>query len=426
MTEEFLHFLWKNQLFSEGTLFTALGERIKVLDAGEKNKDSGPDFFNAKIEIDDLLWVGNVEIHKKSSDWIRHKHHLDPAYDNVILHVVAENDRIITGSNGRNIPVFEMDADEKYQQIYQEMMKSNQWVPCQKELYKLDPFRIKFWLGKVLVERLKEKTQQFNTLLKQNNNNWEESFYQGMAKSFGFKVNGQQFEQLARTLPLKYLLQHKNQSFQIEALLFGQAGLLNSELFGDAYFLGLKKEYEFFSKKFNLRPMEGHAWKFMRMRPVNFPTIRIAQFAGLIHHSPGNLFSRCMEAKNLKHLMEIFDFQVSSYWQNHYRFNKESVAKPKNIGQDAKYSILINTIIPFLFMYGERRGDNELKDRSVEFLEQIPAEKNSLIERWAAAGIQSDNAFYSQSLIQLKNSYCKFKKCLNCEIGNQIIIFNRS
>ncbi len=426
MTEEFLHFLWKNQLFSRKSLFTVSGEKIIVFEAGEKNKNSGPDFFNAKVEIDGLLWVGNVEIHRKSSDWIRHKHHLDPAYDNVILHVVAENDRKTSGSNGRNIPVFEMEADEKYQHRYREMINNNQWVSCQKDLFKVDPFRIKFWLGKVLVERLTVKTEQFNLLLRKNKNSWEESFYQGLAKSFGFKVNSQQFEQLARSLPLKYLLQHKDQLLQLEALLFGQAGLLNSELFGDDYYLDLKKEYGFLRKKFDLKPMEGHTWKFMRMRPVNFPGIRIAQFASMIHHSSGDLFSRSMAAKTLDDLRDIFDFQVSLYWKTHYQFNKESAARSKNMGEDAKYSILINTIIPFLFMYGEKKGDNNLKDRSVSFLEQIPAEKNSIIEHWSAAGIQSDNAFYSQSLIQLKNSYCKFKRCLNCEIGNQIIIFNRS
>ncbi len=425
MNEEFLHFLWKNQLFEKDSLRTALGEKILILDTGEKNYNSGPDFFNAKIEIEGLLWVGNVEIHIKSSDWYRHKHHLDQAYDNVILHVVARNDKDTVGTNGRNIPVLEIKVDEEYQKKYRQMMSSPLWVPCQQELFKIDPFRIKFWLGKVLVERLKDKTGQFQAVLEHNRNNWEESFYQGLAKSFGFKVNSQQFERLARTLPLKYLLQHKDNLFQLEALLFGQAGLLNEDLFGDEYYQGLRKEYEFFKNKFGLKPLEKHIWRFMRMRPLNFPTIRIAQFASMIHHSSGNLFSSCMESGSLEVLMEIFNFQVSPYWETHYQFNKESIKKSKKMGPDAKYSILINTIIPFLFMFGEQKGLDDLKERSVKFLEEIPPEKNKLIRQWAEAGIQSDSAFYTQSLIQLKNSYCNDKKCLDCEIGNQIIIFNK-
>ncbi len=425
MSEEFLHFLWKNQLFEKDSFRTASGEEVLIVDVGEKNYDSGPDFFNAKIEIEGILWVGNVEIHIKSSDWNRHKHNLDPAYDNVILHVVAENDKETVGTNGRNIPVLEIEVAEKYHAKYLQMMSSGLWIPCQQELFKIDPFRIKFWLGKVLVERLKDKTGQFFELLEHNKNNWEESFYQGLAKSFGFKVNSQQFERLARTLPLKHLLQHKNNLFQLEALLFGQAGLLSEDLFGDEYYQGLKKEYEFFRSKFGLKPLEKHIWRFMRMRPLNFPTIRIAQFASMIYHSSGNLFSACMEAGSLEALMEIFNFQVSPYWENHYQFNKESKNISKKMGLDAKYSILINTIIPFLFMFGEQKGQNDLKERSVKFLEEIPPEKNKLIRQWAEAGIQSDNAFYSQSLIQLRNSYCKYKRCLDCEIGNQIIIFNK-
>ncbi|MCD6596239.1 MAG: DUF2851 family protein [Bacteroidales bacterium] len=425
MSEEFLHFLWKNQLFEKDSLRTASGEKILIVDVGEKNYDSGPDFFNAKIEIEGLLWVGNVEIHIKSSDWNRHKHNLDPAYDNVILHVVAENDKETVGTNGRNIPVLEIEVAEEYHEKYRQMMSSRLWIPCQQELFKIDPFRIKFWLGKILVERLKDKTGQFFALLEHNNNNWEESFYQGLAKSFGFKVNSLQFERLARSLPLKYLLQHKDNLFQLEALLFGQAGLLSEDLFGDEYYQGLKKEYEFFRKKFELKPLEKHIWRFMRMRPLNFPTIRIAQFASMIHHSSGNLFSACMEAESHETLMEVFNFQVSPYWGNHYQFNKESINISKNMGLDAKYSILINTIIPFLFMFGEQKGRNDLKERSVKFLEEIPPEKNKLIRQWAEAGIQSDNAFYTQSLIQLRNSYCKYKRCLDCEIGNQIIIFNK-
>ncbi len=425
MNEDFLQFLWKNQLFDRNNLLGTQNEQIKILDQGEKNNDAGPDFFNAKIEIGEILWAGNVEIHLKSSDWIRHRHDADRAYDNVILHVVLTDDKPVTGTDGHLISTLVLQPDEKYIKKYKEIIRSSFWIPCQSDLFRVDPFRIKHWLGKVLVDRLQGKTNDFKNLLENNKNDWEESFYQGMAKSFGFKVNSLQFERLARSLPLKYLLQIKENLFQMEALLFGQAGLLDGEIFGDDYFQSLKKEYEFFRKKYRLKPIEGHLWKFMRMRPMNFPSVRIAQFAGLIHASD-NLFSRIVDAKTIAELIAVFQFDVSSYWNNHYQFNKASETKSKNMGLNSKYSILINTVIPFLFIYGTMKGKDEIKNRALDFLDTIPSEKNHILREWKRVGIKSDSAFYSQALIQLKNSYCNNKKCLDCEIGNQIIIFNKS
>lgn len=425
MSEDFLQFLWKNQLFLTDSLVGTNEEAIIVLDPGERNSDAGPDFFNAKVEIDGILWAGNVEVHLKSSDWNHHKHNINPAYDTVILHVVLNDDKPAKRMDDRLITTLLIKSDAKYIDKYNEILKSNLWIPCERDLYKVDPFRINHWLGKVLVERLHDKTDDFLTLLENNKNSWEESFYQGMAKSFGFKLNSLQFERLARSLPLKYLMQNKESIFKIEALLFGQAGLLDGQIFGDEYFVSLRKEYGFLKKKYHLKPIEGHLWKFMRMRPLNFPTIRIAQFAALIYSSE-SLFSRIVEAETIDDLLSVFQMEVSSYWDSHFQFNKNSVSKSKNMGLESQYSILINTVIPFLFIYGAMKDKEEIKNRAIDFLDNIPPERNNIIGEWKRLGVKSTSAFYSQALIQLKNSYCKNKKCLNCEIGNQIIIFNES
>ncbi len=425
MNEDFLHFLWKKQLLGTDLLLGTQKEKIRILDPGEMNNDAGPDFFNSKIKIDGILWAGNVEIHIKSSDWIRHRHKSDPVYNSVILHVVLEDDKPIARNDGQLIPTLVVQPNQKYFNKYIEIIKSRLWIPCEKELFKVDPFRIKHWLGKVLVERLEDKTEDFNTILKQNKNNWEESFYQGMAKSFGFKVNNLQFERLSRSLPLKYLLQNKESLFRIEALFFGQSGLIEGNIFGDEYFQSLGREHDFLKQKYKLKPIEGHLWKFMRMRPMNFPTIRIAQFAAMIYSSE-NLFSKVIASETIEEMTSIFKFEVSPYWNNHYQFNKVSVSKSKKIGLISQYSIIINTIIPFLFIYGKMKGKENIINRAIDFLDKIPGEKNHIIREWNRIGVESNSAFYSQSLIQLKNSYCKNKRCLDCEIGNQIIIFNKS
>lgn len=420
MNEAFLQFLWKKKLLLTEKVHSSLEERIKIIEQGELNRHSGPDFFNARVEIGGILWVGNIELHLKSSDWYRHKHNLDPAYDNVILHVSINHDRDVITSNGRLVPGLILKVKEEHLNKYSELMEKHKWVACEDDLFKVDPFRIKYWLGNVLVERLKEKATSFELLLKANMNDWEETFYQGLARSFGFKVNSNQFERLSRSLPVKHLLHHRDNLFQLEALLFGQAGFLSEELFGDEYFRKLSEEYFFLKAKFQLQPMASHHWKFMRMRPLNFPTIRIAQFAGLIFHAQG-LFSKFMEATEVDDLLNLLRYSTSAYWDDHYRFNKYSNSREKPLGLDARYSLLINTIIPFLYMYGMYLDKEELISRAINFFDKIPAEKNAIIRKWGEIGIKADSAFYSQALLQLKNNYCKFKKCLDCEIGNLII-----
>lgn len=420
MKEEFLHYIWQYRLFNNDSINLPNGDIITIIDVGIHNTDAGPDFFNAKIKIGKTLWVGNVEIHIKSSDWVKHKHHTNKAYDNVILQVVKENDINVVNTRGEEISTIELDFDNDIYLRYSDLLKSKLWIPCEEKLNYVDEFTVSQWISKLTIERLEEKAIIIEEILIRNNNNWEETFYQSISKSFGLKINAEPFEMLARSIPLKYLAKHKNSLFQLEALLFGQAGFLSDDEGGDEYYESLKKEYCFFKRKFELIPIEKHLWKFLRLRPGNFPTIRIAQFAGLIYQS-SSLFSKIVEIENVNELKKILNSKHSEYWNTHYIFNKLSIKRKKNLGLSFINSIMINTIIPFLFLYGEKRNNEELKERAVEFLEKLPAENNSIIKSWRCLNINAENAADSQALLQLKNNYCNKKECLSCQIGNSII-----
>jgi hypothetical protein len=423
MREEFLHYIWKYKLFTNRYLKTQNQENLEILNQGIHNSDAGPDFFNAKIKIDNTIWAGNVEIHINSSDWYKHNHQANKAYDNVILQVVLKNDKDVFRTNGQLIPALVLEFDSKLLNNYESLLKNEFWVSCQNEINQVDPFTIHNWIEKLAIERLKDKSERIHNLLEQTNNSWENAFYIQLASNFGFKLNSAPFELLAKSLPLTYLAKHKDNLFQIEALLFGQAGFLESE-HGDKYFNKLKKEYKYLQKKFKLKPIENHLWKFLRSRPGNFPTIRIAQFSKLIYNSI-SLFSKILEAKTIQELYDLFIVNPSDYWEYHYIFNKESVKKKKALGNLAVDIILINTIIPFLFIYGDTKGQPGLKTRAIDFLEKIKPEKNAIISKWNELKIESGNAFQTQALIQLKNKYCNHKKCLNCQIGNYVIRKNK-
>lgn len=419
MKEEFLHYIWKYKLYKNGNLTAQNQEKIEILNQGTHNFDSGPDFFNAKIKINETIWAGNVEVHINSSDWFAHNHHKDKAYDNVILQVVYNHDKDIVRTNGQPIPTLEIKFDKKLLNNYESLIKSEYWISCQNDIREIDSFTVQNWLEKLTIERLEEKSERINELLKQTNNGWETAFYFQLARNFGFKLNSDPFELLAKSLPLAYLAKHKDDLSQIEALLFGQAGFLNDES-GDDYYERLKKEYQYLQKKFNLKPIEKHLWKFLRSRPGNFPSVRIAQFAMLVYKSTA-LFSKILETKTINDFYKLFIVKPSDYWENHYVFNKESIKKSKIIGKSAVDIILINTIVPFLFIYGKAKGIQNLQDRSIRLLESLKPEKNSIITKWNDLDINASNAFDTQALIQLKNNYCNPKKCLNCQIGNRII-----
>ena len=421
MKEEFLHFIWKHKLFIKDALMTTEGEKLEIISTGTYNMHSGPDFFDARIKIGDTLWAGNVEIHLHSSDWNKHGHQKDAAYRNTILHIVGEYDIQVYNDNGTAVPSMVLKWPKWIEKNYQSLIQSNEWVGCASQLYKIDPFRVKFFLNGVVIERLKQKIDTIQESLAETKDDWGETFYRVLARNFGLRENSIPFEMLARSLPQNILAHHHDSLYQIEALLFGQAGLLGEELFADEYYLGLRNEYRFLAVKYGLKPIASHLWKFMRMHPGNFPSIRLAQFAMLIHHSH-NLFSAIIEANNLIELQQLFTLCASEYWDNHYSFNKNSVRKKKYFGNQIFNLMLINVIVPFYFHYGECRNILPLKDSALEILEQLPPENNSVIKRWAGAGIEASNALESQALLQLQRYYCEPRKCLDCTIGHKIIL----
>lgn len=421
MTEEFLHHIWKFRLFDQLELKTTKGELVEIQKPGEHNFDAGPDFFNGKIKVGETLWAGNVEVHINSSDWKRHLHQNDKAYDNIILHVVNNADTVLHRSTGEEIPTLEIKSriNKKLYQNYLDFKSSNDWIPCEKQLASVPEFIINSTKDKLLLERLERKSKSILNSLELNNNNWEETFYQSLARNFGFKTNAEPFELLAKSIPSLILGKHKNSLFQLEALLFGQAGML-FEHFSEKYPQQLQNEYAFLKQKFKLQPIEKHLWKYLRLRPINFPSIRIAQFANLIFNS-SHLFSKIMELENASELEKIMNVSASEYWESHFMLDRKSTKKTKHLGGEAINNIIINTIVPFLFVYGKQKDDEKYITRALQFLEQTAGEGNSIIQKWNNTGVSTKTAHSTQALLQLKNEYCNHKKCLNCSIGNYLL-----
>ena len=421
MTEEFLYYLWKFRLFNQFNLFSTSGEKIEILNVGELNTDSGPDFFNSKVKIGNTIWAGNVEIHINSSDWKKHKHNIDNSYDNLILHVVFNNDENIFRKNGELIPTIEISNQFDFElfENYKYLKNNNLWIPCQNSIANVNSIIINNWLNRLLIERLERKCISIYNSLSLNKNNWEETFYQHLASNFGFKINSHAFELLAKSLSQSYIAKHKDNLTQIEALLFGQSGMLSKE-FIDEYPNKLKSEYKYLKNKFSLSPIEGHLWKFFRVRPSNFPTIRISQFANLIYKS-SKLFSLILEIKNLNEIRNLLKVEPSVYWLAHFHFDKISPKRTKNISDSSIDLVLINTIIPFIFAYSKQKNDENLKERAINFYELIDGESNSIIQNWQSLRLNIDSAFNTQALLELKSQYCNNKKCLDCSIGNFIL-----
>jgi len=427
MQENFLCYIWKNRLFNSTSLITTRGETLEITDTGKQNSNSGPDFLNAKVKIGTTLWAGNIEIHKKASDWMKHNHDQDKAYDNVILHVVEKADSKIFRSNGTEIATVEITWPEGCGKAFQNLLNSKKWIACQDQFHLIDPLFIKMGFHRLMVERLENKTSEIIERLKKNKSDWNETFYQFLSQVFGFKINALPFQLLAKSVPYNILAKHKNSLFQLEALLFGASGILNEELFGDDYFTGLRNEFNFLSKKYKIKPLEAHLWKFMRLRPANFPTIRISQLAGLIYNSQG-LFSKIVEINELQELRSLFKkAEASDYWNSHFRFNRETVIKKSKItGESSVNIIIVNVVIPLLFVYGEQQNLTSLKDRALDFLEKIPPENNAIIRKWKKLGINPSSAFDTQALLQLKKCHCDRKKCLNCPVGAKILKYTDS
>ncbi len=421
MTEEFLHHIWKFRLFNQLELTSTSNEPVEIIKVGEHNFDAGPDFFNAKIKVGTTVWAGNVEVHTNASDWKRHNHQNDKAYDNIILHVVYSADKPLYRVSGELIPTIEIKEriEKKLYQNYLNFKSNSDWIPCEKQISLAPRLIINSTIDRLLLERLERKSKVITDSLALNNNNWEETFYQLLARNFGFKTNAEPFELVAKSLPSIILGKHKSSLLQIEALLFGQAGFLD-EHYKDKYVLQLQNEYTFLKQKFKLNSIDKHLWKFLRMRPHNFPTIRLAQFANLIYHS-SHLFSKIINTEKYNDLKKLMEIEVSDYWQTHFNFDKSSNKRLKHLGTDAFNNIIINTVVPFLFVYGKQKDDEKYIERSLKFLEQTEGETNSIIKKWNSLNIPVQSAYSTQALLQLKNEYCSQKKCLNCSIGNYLL-----
>lgn len=421
MNEAFLHYLWQFQQFDKSNLQTISGEKISILKTGILNTDAGPDFTNARLQINEIEWVGNVEIHIKSSDWQLHKHQYNEAYNNVILHVVWENDQPITRQDGSLIPTLELKSITEIQLLdkYQYLIDNQAIVPCKEQFSEVSDLSKFAILDKVLARRLQQKAQIVEQLFEQNKGDWEETAYQLLARNFGFKLNSETFLRLAQNLPLKVLQKHRDNLTQIEAMLFGQAGLIDVV---DEYSEKLNKEYDFFSAKFSLKPnqLASYEWKFLRTRPANFPTIRIAQLAKLITQQQ-SFFSLFTQTNSIEDLRNTLKTEQSAYWQEHYNFGKVSGKKLVGLGKDSINNILINTVIPLLACYSEKTDNQDLMARCVYFLEALPAEENHITEMWESLGLKIKSAFDSQASIELYTNFCTQKRCLQCNVGIEIL-----
>lgn len=415
MKEEFLYYLWENRLIDKN-LQTSEGEAVEVVATGYRNTDSGPDFLEAKIQIGDKLWAGHVEIHVKSSDWIRHRHQSDKAYKNVILHVVYENDTKVN-----DIPTLELKGhfNETLFVNYQRFISSKGWIPCAHSIAQVPVFTRLSWLDRMAVERLESKSESVTKILNAKQFDWEDALYKLLMRYFGLKVNNEAFEYLANILPFKTLLKHADNLLQVEAMLFGCAGFLEDE-FSEEYPQLLQREFAVMRSKFNLLVMPVERWKFMRMRPSNFATIRLAQMAQLIHQN-GCLFSKIKAAKDTAEVRTLFDVAASAYWDTHWRFSVPTETKPKHLGETTADVLIINAVVPLLFTYGKLHKDESYCDTAMQFLEETPVESNCVIRHFAACGIEAENAMQSQALLHLFNMYCKRKRCLECRMGNVLM-----
>lgn len=417
--ERLLHYVWKYKLYTATPLITTEGRPVQVIDPGMQNTDAGPDFFNAKIKIDGTLWVGSVEIHDKSSDWLLHHHDTDKAYDCVILHIIGFNDFLPVRTNGNPIPQMLLTVPENILRSIDWLLYREAALPCLDHITGIAPLHIACWMEALLSERLERKTHDIFLLLDAYQTDWNEVFYITLTRNFGFGVNNDAFERLAKSLPLRCIQKQRNSHSQIEAMLFGQAGMLEEEN-DDHYYRLLQREYDFLRHKFGLSPMEDFVFKNLRTRPVNFPYLKVAQLAALwVRYD--TLFSAILEARSTGEIKKYFRIPPSGYWETHYHFRYASPRKEKTIGENALNILLINTVVPMLFAYGLHNKRPEYCERATRLLESIPPEKNTIVTTFYNAGITVRHAGDSQALIQLKREYCEKKKCLYCRIGFRML-----
>ena len=420
MKEDFLHYLWKFKKFDALNLKTSNEEEITIINVGQYLELAGPDFFNAQITIGNQKWAGNVEIHLKSSDWYVHHHERDSAYENVILHVVWEHDTEIFRKNNTEIPVLELKkyVEKETVENYQSLISPKSWVFCEKQLKDIDEFTLKHWQERLFFERLERKSQPIFDLLEQTNQDWEAVLFCLLAKNFGLNTNGEIFLKIAQSIPFSIVRKESFEIENLEALLFGTAGLLDSEK-EDNYFKDLKFRYYYLLHKYQIEKNPIEPVQFFKHRPDNFPTIRLSQLANL-YHSQQNLFSKICALNSLKNIYEVFQVSASEYWLNHYQFDKESPKKKKPLSKSFIDLIVINTIIPLQFAYAKSQG-KEISEDLIRLLNEVSPEKNAIIDKFSVFGIKAKSAFETQSLLQLKNEYCNKSKCLKCAVGMELL-----
>lgn len=423
--EQLLYYVWKHKMFPPGQLFTACGQAVEVIDSGLRNDNSGPDFFNAKVCIDGTMWVGNVEIHDRAADWYVHGHDKDKAYDNVVLHVVGQTGADTMTSGGRRVPQLRLDVPEEVARNYRELLTEEHYPPCYRLIPQLPRITAHGWLGRLQAERLERKTVDIERRVERCGGCWESALFVTMARNYGFGVNGDAFEAWAYNIPLQAAAHHRDDIFQIEALFMGQAGLLDintvpsryrEAALGEGYFEELRREYAFLAHKFGLKPIDAGLWRFLRLRPQNFPYIRISQLASLYHSRRSDL-SRLMECGDAGRMRELLHTNVTPYWETHYVFGSEGSRRSKSVSSFSLDVVIINTVAPMLFAYGRHRHDGQLCERALGLLAQLRPENNAVVRSWRQCGLEAENAGDTQALIQLKNEYCDKKDCLRCRIG---------
>lgn len=419
--EKLMQYVWKHRLWRSEDMVTNTGKKVRVVDPGLLNTDAGPDFFNAKIEIDGHMWVGNVEMHYRATDWKRHHHDSDKAYDSVILHVVAKDDAPVRRTNGELIPQLVLEVSPQFNADYASLVGATIEVPCATKIKQVPHLTIVEWVEGLAFERLHGKVERIHQLLDSFNGSWEDVCYVTLARNFGFGINNDAFERLARRTPLRLLGKHSDSVLQIEALLFGQAGMLDAQKPGmDSYYNQLCTEYAFLSNKFQLTPMEKESWKLFRIRPQNFPYRRIAMLAQFIEGG-FRMMNRILEAEGEKEMRALFEVELSGYWIKHYTFGKPNERATASLSRSSIDIILINTVAPLLYAYGELTGNYEMTDKAIKLLEDLRAESNSIVSHFVAYGIDCPDALTSQALVQLKREYCDARKCIYCKIGHHLL-----
>lgn len=423
MREDLLHFIWKYKKLQLENLAGSKNENIQILEVGSHNLLAGPDFFNAKIVIDEQLWAGTVEMHVKSSDWYAHNHEIDPNYRNVILHVVWEHDCDVFRSDNTVIPTLvlkdciSLDILREYQKLFSR--KNNSFINCGSEIGRISDFVLQHWLEVLFFERLERKTNLVFQLLTNFNNDWERVFFVLLSKNFGLKINSGPFFEIASRMPYPVVRKIQANTLQLESLFFGFAGFLDRDIIGDPYYDSLKREYAFLLSKFKSLDPPSQRPAFFKLRPSNFPTIRLSQLANLYALHP-NLFSRVVSAKSVGEIYSVFKVSASTYWDNHYNFGKISKGKSKKLNKKFVDLLIVNTVLPVKLGYAKHMG-REVPEEIVPIISSIGAEVNTVISKFKSLNLQFPSAKESQASLQLYNEYCVKNKCLQCAVGHQLL-----